>query len=125
MKNKEEVLRYWVQSKAKKKGRKTIKERLPCSAPALLLAELFLKEQAHSRSHKSRHKKKRESFSVSSIQREVVLLKQGKKKSFAHVLFRLCELAQLHRIDLEDMLRRKVLCEARKVSYGVQGTKER
>jgi tetrapyrrole methylase family protein / MazG family protein len=44
---KDAVLAYWIKNKAKKKNRKTVKDRLPQTAPALLLAEVFLKEKKH------------------------------------------------------------------------------
>jgi tetrapyrrole methylase family protein/MazG family protein len=45
--NKKELIRYWVNTKSKKKKRKNIRERIPNSAPALLSMMLFTKELKH------------------------------------------------------------------------------
>jgi tetrapyrrole methylase family protein/MazG family protein len=63
---KEEVLAYWIEAKAKKKKRKTVKDRLPHSAPALLLAEIFLKEASHQRTPRERKRPALRNF-VSAI----------------------------------------------------------
>jgi tetrapyrrole methylase family protein/MazG family protein len=42
--SKEEVLKAWIKDKAKIKKRKSVKDRLPKTAPALLQAYLFFKE---------------------------------------------------------------------------------
>jgi len=44
VKNKDEIVAKWVKAKAREKKRKNLSQRLPKSAPALLLASLFYKE---------------------------------------------------------------------------------
>ncbi|UCC94570.1 MAG: hypothetical protein JSW40_07105 [Candidatus Omnitrophota bacterium] len=115
--SKKEVLEYWIHNKAKQKKRKTIKERLPGSAPALLLAEIFLKERAYLESISGREKKRVASLLISKIIKEGYSLKQHGVRGLEEILLSLCELAHVHRVDLESLLRSRVVREAEGISY--------
>lgn len=118
LKNKKEVLEYWVNSKAKKKNRKTVKERIPQSAPSLLMAEILIKEVSHLKRNSL------VSQTVSDPKNSKISLKQlfaglnlQDKASFAGFLFSFCQYAHLHKISLEDELRSLVLKKAEKITY--------
>lgn len=117
LKNKDEVLKYWISKKAKKKRRKTIKDRLPKAAPALFLAEIFLKESSYINSATRKNKEKEVTSIVSSLKRELRHFKAHKPKSFEKLLFLLCQLSYLYKIDLENILRNKIIKEAEKSPY--------
>lgn len=117
LKNKEEVLKYWVARKAKKKKRKTIKDRLPKAAPSLFLAEIFLKEISYINSKGNKNKKKKTAALLSKIKSELSAFNKGKARSLENILFYLTQLSYICKIDLESLLRSKILREAEKISY--------
>ncbi len=118
LRTKKEVLDHWVKSKAIKKKRKTIKCRLPVSAPSLMLAALFNKEMSHLVSKVNNT----DSFAdiIDGIKNGLNKLekKQSPEASFSSILFDLGRLAFAFGVDLEGALREKVLKEAEGVSYG-------
>lgn len=114
---KDEVLSYWIKTKAKKKNRKSIKCRLPQSAPSLILASLFFKELKHL---------KPEALSLddaplilSWLDDSLAKLRKRslRKKAFSEALFHLARFAYISGIDLEALLRQKVFREAEGVTY--------
>jgi len=118
---KDEVLSYWIKTKAKKKNRKSIKCRLPFSAPSLMLASLFFKELKHV---------KPESSGANDVPQILSLLgeslaklrKSGiSKKALSEALFHLSHFAYVSGIDLEGLLRKKVFKEAEAVTYQHRG----
>jgi len=115
LKTEKEVLAYWIKHKAKHKKRKTIKERLPRVAPALLLCDLFFKEYAHLGSKKQYKKNE----IVRKIKDNLNLLdkRKDKKAVFGEILFEISRLSSLQNIDCENILREKVIKEAASSRY--------
>jgi tetrapyrrole methylase family protein/MazG family protein len=118
---KEEVLKAWVDKKANDKNRKSVKDRLPKMAPALLLSYLFLKE------YKVLEKKVNdlEDFEdiALTISDKLDKLKKEKKEAekgllISEILFYGTKLSFLSGLDPEELLRQKIFREAEKVSYG-------
>ena len=118
MADKDEVLQLWIKSKAKKKKRKTIKDRIPQTAPALIMAELFLKECGYLKGDK---KSKR-----GEVERHIAQLgkklqefkrKRAKEDILAEILLDICKLSFFYKVEPEVLLRHKVLDEAIKVPY--------
>jgi tetrapyrrole methylase family protein/MazG family protein len=121
LKTKEEVLAYWIKHKAKAKKRKTVKDRLPHLAPALLLVEIFLKEYEHLNLANRAAKSKLPltllwglKCKINSFPKE-----RNKKDAFSKILFELARLAHFYKVDLEQCLRSKVMHEAGRISYGI------
>jgi tetrapyrrole methylase family protein/MazG family protein len=116
---KEEVLAYWIKHKAKKKKRKTIKDRLPLTAPALFLAEIFFKEYAHKDSSGLTYSRQEVDNTVKAISRKLKLLPQAKAKAklIADIVFLISRVSFLCHIDLEDNLRRLVIKKSKEVLY--------
>lgn len=109
----EEIVEHWVQAKARDKKRDTVADRLPRSAPALLLALLFCKEgrclgePADSAQLIRQITEALGSFSGSGQKEELL----------ATVLIDIARIAAAHKIDPENALRRAVLQQAGKTSY--------
>lgn len=119
LKTKEEVLKYWIKEKAKKKNRKTVKDRLPLSAPALFIADIFFREYTHLK-HKHGTKLKREALSLMpGIIEKFKSVEKGrnKQKIVSEIIFDIAHIAFAYQIDLEAVLRKKVLEEAEQVLY--------
>ncbi|MFA5272153.1 MAG: MazG nucleotide pyrophosphohydrolase domain-containing protein [Candidatus Omnitrophota bacterium] len=115
LKTDKEVLAYWIKHKAKHKKRKTIKERLPRMAPALLLADIFFKEYASI----EKNKKQKRSQTLQKIKKNTELLNKryNKKNLLSEILFDIAAFASANHIDLENALREKVIKEADKAAY--------
>jgi tetrapyrrole methylase family protein / MazG family protein len=117
LKTKKDVLDHWIKSKAKKKKRKTIKCRLPLSAPALTLAAIFNKELEHVQPRRSGRGGDQDIIEA-VIATAGELKKPGARKTaLASMAFDLCRLAFVEAIDLESLLREKVLKSAELVPY--------
>ena len=119
LRSKQEVLKYWIKTKAKKKNRKTIKDRLPSSAPALFAADIFFREYTHLK-HACGKRLKREALSLIPLiieKLESFDKKKNKEKMLADIVFELAALAFAYQADLEGSLRGKVLAEASKIPY--------
>jgi tetrapyrrole methylase family protein/MazG family protein len=118
---KEAVLQHWIKDKAKKKKRKSIKERLPVGAPALLLASIFFRERAHAGASPSG--KRDFSRKVARLRKRLSLIEKNPDTSgvFEDILMDICGLAAMHHIDLEVSLRKAIMRKARKSSYGPGG----
>ncbi|MDD5194443.1 MAG: MazG nucleotide pyrophosphohydrolase domain-containing protein [Candidatus Omnitrophica bacterium] len=117
LKNKEAVLRYWIKHKAKAKKRKTVKERLPKTAPALFLADLFLKEYEKIHSEKAANTGVEDLISAITHDLKNFNKRRGKETNLGSALFSLSKLARLYRLDLENILRKKIFRLARKTTY--------
>ena len=119
---KEEVLTHWIKSKAKQKKRRSVRDRLPHSAPALLLASIFFKECANITQPDSRSKEM--SARVLRLQRRLTTLKKRKDKGkiLTDIIMDICDIAACEHIDLEGLLRVSVIERAGKTSY--QGPKK-
>lgn len=111
LKDKDQVLRHWIKEKARVKRRRNISERLPSTAPSLLLSEIFFKELNSSLPSKEVERIKQ------SIIENLKTVKRLDKKTVENVLFNLCWLAYFSKINLEFALREKIFKEARKVRY--------
>jgi tetrapyrrole methylase family protein/MazG family protein len=118
LKTKEEVLNYWIASKAKKKKRKTIEERLPLPAPSLFLAHIFWREYFNI-DKISANKGKAAATAVEKINFGVSSLGKSKAREllFADILFELSRLAEIYRVDLEPGFRKKIIEIAGKTKY--------
>ena len=116
---KKAVLDYWIRSKAKKKKRKTIKCRLPLSAPALMLAAIFNKERAHISSQVTTKSQDKGDKEIRAICLNAAKLKKERlrKQAFASILLAVANLAWEYGVDLEGLLRQKVMRQAARVSY--------
>ena len=117
LKTKEEVLSHWIKDKAKKKKRRSIKDRLPQIGPSLLLASIFFKECAHL--GKEKPSKKELSRLQSKIDSKLKSLNQqrNKKKAMADLVFDIAKIAFILGVDLEGALRKTVIAKARNFSY--------
>ncbi len=113
LKTKEEVYEFWITNKAKIKKRQTLKDRLPQSSPALLLAELFLKE------YFSLKKGIDKVNPLKSLKRYFTFLFKGKIREaiLCKIILELTKLAYEKKINLELALRQSVLKEAERVYY--------
>ena len=118
VKDKHQVLENWIQAKAKIKKRKTVKERLPKSAPALLLAQIFFKEL--------RYLDEKKFFQIqdvlSPLPKTIKLLSEKlpqkqKEKLFTQAVFSLARAAFCYDIDLETLLRKEIFAVAKKKHY--------
>ena len=109
----------WIKNKAKKKKRKTIKERLPLSSPSLLMAELFLKECGYLGKEAVRSEEQRIVGRIGGLAKDMKFAKklQDKEKLASDIILELCKLSYINKIELETLLRHRVLEEAEKVSY--------
>lgn len=117
LKTDKEVLAFWIKHKAKHKKRRTIKERLPQMAPALLLSDIFFKEYAHI---KDRKEYKKEEILERIKDKLNLLNKRGNKKAvLGELLFEMGRLSSLYNLDQENALREKVIKEAENSKYSV------
>lgn len=116
--SKEEVLEYWIKSKAKKKKRKTIKDRLPDTAPSLFIADLFFREYAYVNGKKE-DTDKEINRAFSKIKRLFESYSEGKnpKDILLKAVFEICRIAFFYKVDLENSVKDKVIKEAKKVTY--------
>jgi len=115
LKTDKEVLAFWIKHKAKHKKRKTIKERLPLTCPALLLGDLFFKEYAHLDNKKEYSKNE----TVKKIKENLDSLdkRKDRKAVFSEILFEVSRLSSLYSLDPENILRKKVIKEASRANY--------
>jgi tetrapyrrole methylase family protein / MazG family protein len=118
IKGKNAVLAYWIKNKAKKKNRKTVKDRLPQTAPALLLAEVFLKEKKHIQDIKKEKPMSRDAL-IENIFKELKSIKGSGKneEAFDDLLIDISRLAYMDKIQAESLLRSRVLREAERIRY--------
>lgn len=116
LKNKEEVLAHWIKHKARKKKRKTVKDRLPMNAPALLLADILFKE-VDRKAHKN--KKQEIEKALKEIRTSLSSFNKTTNKAdlLAQAILNLCKLSFLYHMDLESILRMKVITQASKIEY--------
>jgi len=112
LKNKEEILNHWIKKKAEDKKRKTLIERLPKSAPSLLLSYLFFKENLHL------GRKRNIDNLVEEINDFSKKLKDNlHKRLLVDLIVRIIELSSYLNIDMENLLRKKILSQAKKLTY--------
>jgi tetrapyrrole methylase family protein/MazG family protein len=109
VKNKEEIVKYWIKKKAKDKNRKSIFDRLPKNAPSLLLAYLFFKESSY-----LGVKQKKEDL---IYQLKKSIKKDSIKNNLIEIFFLLSQLASHYNLDVELLLRKKILKEAKRIKY--------
>ncbi|MEI8348798.1 MAG: MazG nucleotide pyrophosphohydrolase domain-containing protein [Candidatus Omnitrophota bacterium] len=123
---KEEVLSYWIKTKAKKKKRKTIKDRLPREAPALLLADIFFKEYSHIYQNKNQSQIQKANTLIRNINSAMKEIGHAKKKTevFCEAMLQLCQLAHMYHLDTENLLRAKIFKKASRITYGTLNTKK-
>jgi uncharacterized protein YabN with tetrapyrrole methylase and pyrophosphatase domain len=121
LKTKEEVLKYWINAKAKTKKRKTVKDRLPLSASSLTLAEIFYKERVNLKNKQSSAMKMSGNQLLRSLGK--VTSAKGKEKIMVKIILSLCALAHEQKIDLESALRKQVFALADRTKYSVGGEK--
>ena len=116
LKTKDDVLKYWIKSKAEKKKRISIKDRLPLGAPSLLLANIFYKECYHTEHN---NKTKDNDGIISNVVDKIKKIKTKKGKEFflTDIMLNISELAFEQNIDLESSVRNGILHKAEKVSY--------
>ena len=88
------------------------------SAPALLLAEIFLKEKKHIQDIK-KEKFLRRNVLFKGIFKGLKMIKDSKKneKSFGDLLFDISCLAYMDKIQAESLLRSRILREAESIKY--------
>ncbi len=112
LKDKKEIVSHWIKEKAKTKKRKIIKERLPTTAPALLLGYLYFKEKGYLNPAQDRAQL------GSKIEEKMKELPGSLEKgSVIAALFTLVEAAAFLKVDLECELRKKVLESAAGACY--------
>ncbi|MCF7907996.1 MAG: hypothetical protein K9L86_03885 [Candidatus Omnitrophica bacterium] len=114
---KEEVLDHWVKAKAKKKKRKSIKDRLPQAAPSLLLANIFLKECTYLTGKKLN---KNQFLKLHLKLKDKVKALKGNKASkdlLSDIIIDVSKIAFSRGINLETQTRKVILREAKKTLY--------
>lgn len=119
-KTKDAVLKHWIKDKAKRKKRKTIRDRLPQTAPALLLAGIFFKEYINLKDRLKSNSAQQERLSIIDGLMEKLKsfpVKNDNAEWFVEILFGFCRLAGIYKVDLENLLRKKVIAAAEKISY--------
>ncbi|MFH1772074.1 MAG: MazG nucleotide pyrophosphohydrolase domain-containing protein [Candidatus Omnitrophota bacterium] len=119
LKTKDEVLAYWIKSKALDKKRKSIKDRLPKFSPSLLMAEVFFKERSSLKKSTSHSEKEKAGCLKQSIIKKIKALDKLKpeKKIIGDIIFALSEICYLYGVEPETALRKKILREADKIKY--------
>ncbi|MDP2922554.1 MAG: MazG nucleotide pyrophosphohydrolase domain-containing protein [Candidatus Omnitrophota bacterium] len=117
LKTAKEVLSYWINSKAKIKKRKTIKDRLPLVAPSLLLADIFFKEYNHIHERENTKVESKKTFNRIIKILKLCAKSKDKGRLLAEINFDICKLAFLYKLDLESLLRKKVFTEAKGALY--------
>ena len=113
LKTKNDIVRFWVKEKAKSKKRKNIYERLPKKAPSLLLAYLLYKEKRYL------GKGLKPERIISGIKRKIQKLNTfgANGALIAGIIMDLSRLASLNKVNLEILLRRRILLKARSLLY--------
>ncbi len=108
VRNAEEVIRQWVERKRREKRRKTIYERIPKQAPALLKAHVFFKELKYVNQ-----------LDIRSILRKKkkVFFRKKNSQEIARELLALAYLAFCNRINSEEALRQEIFRLAKKYRY--------
>jgi len=116
LKTKKDVLKHWIKDKAKQKKRKAISDRLPATAPSLLLANIFLKECAHSQSHDSRRGYKKLLLDLNG---KINKLKKKKpsKELLTAMIMDISQIAFDGGVDLEIETRKAVFKRAKRARY--------
>jgi MazG family protein len=109
VKDAEEVLKNWMQLKAEKKQRKTVHERLPKTAPALLKSAVLFKEL--------KHIGKPDAVTFESAVTSVVDAAAFNDTHVVEAVLYLAKVAYDRKIDLEEALRARILSEALKHHY--------
>ncbi len=119
LKNKEEVLRHWVNHKAQQKKRRSIKERLSETMPALLLADIFFKELSYLGGEN--FKKTSCAKPYADLKAKVKTLGQSKnvEKVLSGIVFDLANIAHRKGVNLETAIRRAILKQAEKTGYNI------
>ena len=113
IKNKNDIVKYWVETKSKSKRRKTLADRLPKAAPSLLLAYIFFKEISYLGYRLDPElaireiKKSLKEFDPSKV----------KKRNIYKLILDFLKLAAHYKVDLEVALREGILKEAKKLKY--------
>jgi MazG family protein len=108
--NAEEVIKHWMEQKSKEKSRKTLKERLPKTAPALLKSRVLFKEMKYTG--------KADDVRFSGAEKRY--LKNADKMSKSdinEVLFYLAHAAYKKGMNPEETLRARILKEAARHKY--------
>lgn len=121
VKDKEEVLKNWIANKAKSKKRTTVEQRLPKTAPALLMASIFLKEASYIGKSNS-GKKKLNDFEKLS---KKLVSGKFKKKELISLIIEISEIAAFYKLDLEQEVKKELLNRAKKLKYSEKSSKKR
>ena len=113
LKDTKDIVKHWIEAKAKKKGRKTLYERLPQNAPSLLLAHILFKEDRYLGDTFNEDEK---------IEKVITELKKipcsrNKEETFVAILMEILILASRHKIDMECGLRDAIFRKAKKSCY--------
>lgn len=112
VKDAEEVLKNWMEQKSIDKQRKTLMERLPKQAPALLKSRILFKEMKHT----GHENKIAFDEKVANLFIDAAELSD---KQIVESVFHLSYLAYKRSIDIEETLRQRVLDEANKHKYNL------
>ncbi len=113
LKNKDDIVKYWIKEKARTNKRKTLKERLPKAAPSLLLAYLLHKEKRHLK----RTTSIKESIKNFKKRSNNLGLNNISKNNIVQILLLLTEIASFKKINLETILREEIFRKAQAVKY--------
>jgi uncharacterized protein YabN with tetrapyrrole methylase and pyrophosphatase domain len=109
----QKIISHWLRTKTKDKKRKTAFQRLPKTAPSLLLAHILFRESKYL-DNKFDIKKVKE-----KIKRylEKIGGNEDEKKLILGIILGLAKLAFHYNLDLESLLRKKIFEEAKKIKY--------
>ncbi|MFH1768870.1 MAG: MazG nucleotide pyrophosphohydrolase domain-containing protein [Candidatus Omnitrophota bacterium] len=112
-KNRRQIVSHWARAKAKTKRRRTLYDRLPKTAPSLLLASILFKEYlAFGRKIDYRRV-------IGGIKKELSALspQEISGDKISKIIIDLVRFSAANGIDLENTLRRIVFAEAKKAKY--------
>jgi tetrapyrrole methylase family protein/MazG family protein len=115
--NKEEVLKHWVNNKAKQKKRHSIKDRLAQAAPALLLADIFFKELSYLRGDKFKKESRQKLYAELKAKVRTLEKSNDSEKLLSGIVIDLANIAHRRGINLETHTRRAILKQAEKSNY--------
>lgn len=110
LKTKRQILNNWIKTKSKEKKRKDISQRLPKTAPSLLLAYVLFKEKFYLNKHSNDNEpivELRKIFNQTKIN----------KRSIQKAILKLAQLASYNNLELETVLRKRIFQEAKKIKY--------
>lgn len=113
MRSKREIVRHWIKVKVRDKKRRSVFDRLPKNAPSLLLGHILFKESNYMGNKIDVNRTKQ---MMEKGMKEISSSK-NREDTLLGVLWEFLKLASYYKIDLESLLRKKILTEAQNIKY--------